>query len=196
MSSFIVLEQVSTAIRKLLEEGFQTPDLTQTVKASGDAPSDADAGGANGPHVSWWLYEVSEDELTRNPPAAPGRTDKAKKVAPAPLTLNLYYLLTPFCGSTDSDLHALGKAMQLLNDNPVVLVKTGPDSAEELRISLLPLELEDRARIWEALRQNYRLSVCYQVRVVRIDSERVLGVSRVIEASAGVGTSPQPPQPE
>ena len=195
MSSVAVLKEIGAAIQQLLVEGLQGTDgLTQKVTASGAAPSDADVGVANGPHVSWWLYQVMEDEYTRNPPLGPPPkgTDKTKAGRFGPLVLNLYYLLTPYCGSTDADLLALGKAMQLLNDNSVLYVQTGTDSTE-LRISLLPCELEDRARLWEALRQTYRLSVCYQVRVARIDSERVASFSRVIEARSGVPANPPAP---
>jgi hypothetical protein len=41
----------------------------------------------------------------------------------------------------------------------------------ELRVSLAPMQLEDRARVWWAIGQPYRLSVNYEVRVVDIDAE-------------------------
>jgi hypothetical protein len=196
MSTFTVLKDVGAAICQLLTEGFQEQSATVgTVKAVGDAPSSALAGG-NGSQASWWLYQVSEDEFTRNPPLQPTRgADRARNGQLGPLGLNLYYLLTPYGGSNDNDLVILGRAMQVLNDNAVLLVRNA-DTVEELRISLLPWELEDRARLWEALGQTYRLSATYQVRVARIDSERVVGVSRVIEARSGVANPPAPPPPE
>jgi hypothetical protein len=35
---------------------------------------------------------------------------------------------------------------------------------------MIPLTLEDRARVWYAIQKPYRLSVNYQVRVVNLDA--------------------------
>ena len=42
--------------------------------------------------------------------------------------------------------------------------------AEDLGISLFRRTLDELSRVWEALQEPYRLSVCYQVRLTRIDS--------------------------
>ena len=49
-------------------------------------------------------------------------------------------------------------------------VSSQENIAEELRIIFCRLTLEELTRIWDALREPYRLSVCYQVRVSRICS--------------------------
>ena len=65
--------------------------------------------------------------------------------------------------------------MQVFYDKAITLLdEMDFEVAEELRISLMPLTLEELTRIWEALQEPYQLSVCYQVRVVRIESERTL----------------------
>ena len=41
-------------------------------------------------------------------------------------------------------------------------------------MSLAPRTIEELAEVWEAMQKPYRLSVCYEVRAVRIDSTRRL----------------------
>jgi Pvc16 N-terminal domain len=53
------------------------------------------------------------------------------------------------------------------------------------------LSLEELTRIWESLREPYRLSVCYLVRVTRIDSRRTPESGLVVERSAGFTDDPR-----
>jgi hypothetical protein len=115
-------------------------------------------------------------------------------LAPTTLALNLYYLLTPFSQTSENDLLLLGKSLQVMYDNAVAYVRSVEDDvAEELRIILCRLSLDEITRIWEALQEPYRLSVCYQVRVVRVASERMEPSELVMDADAGfepVGLTP------
>jgi hypothetical protein len=54
-------------------------------------------------------------------------------------------------------------------------------------VSLSPIELEDRARVWTAIGQTYRLSVNYEVRVVNVDAETEVGIVPVRERQLGTG---------
>jgi hypothetical protein len=105
------------------------------------------------------------------------------------LHLNFFYLVTPFAPTGEGDHMLLGKTMQVLYDNATVFLR-GNDIVEELRIILCRLTLEELTRIWDALREPYRLSVCYQIRVTSIDSQRIPGHARVIERLAGFGQQP------
>jgi len=51
-----------------------------------------------------------------------------------------------------------------------VLDDATQDVTEELRIIFNQATLDELSRIWNTLREPYRLSVCYQVKTVRIDS--------------------------
>lgn len=145
--------------------------------------------------LSLWLYRVTEDEFLKNQPmertginringadSSRTRTDRV-----APLALNLFYLLTPMASlsnptEVENNLIVLGRAMQSLYDNAIIRVQTPAENvAEELRIILCRLTLEELTRVWEALQEPYRLSVCYQVRVTRIDSERTQTRGRVTD---------------
>jgi hypothetical protein len=75
--------------------------------------------------------------------------------------------------------------MQVLYDNSTIVLRDPANNiAEELRVILCNLNLEQLTRIWEALQQPYRLSICYQIRVTQIDSRRTSINARIIERSA------------
>jgi hypothetical protein len=145
--------------------------------------------------LSLWLYRVTEDEFLKNQPmerAGVNRingadSDRTRTDRVAPLALNLFYLLTPMASlsnptEVDSDLSVLGQVMHALYDNAIIQLRSPAENvAEELRIILCRLTLEELTRVWEALQEPYRLSVCYQVRVVRIDSDRTQTHGRVTE---------------
>ena len=108
------------------------------------------------------------------------------------MTLELYYMLTshPPSGTqdkTDKSLEehtVLGKAVRVLYDNPILkgsVLKGDLNKDEELHITITSLNLEDLTKIWTTFpNKPFRPSVCYVVTPVKIDSERVMGVQRVI----------------
>ena len=101
------------------------------------------------------------------------RTGSAETQRPS-LALNLHYLVTPFATSGPGNLLLLGKTMQVLNDKSMLQLSDSQQGiAEELRIIFNQGTLEELSRVWSALREPYRLSVCYQIKTVRIDSQDI-----------------------
>ncbi|MEU4560114.1 DUF4255 domain-containing protein [Actinoplanes sp. NPDC023936] len=186
MSGFRVLSVASDGLRRLLwnsfagdpalaellgtEEGIVFENPTETAKDSSR-------------RLSLWLYHVAEDEHLKNTPAV-RLADGTFRMTP--LVLDLYYLLTPFALSGVAGHLMLGRAMQTFHDTSTVRVTDGrPDGVnEELRITLYRRSLDEISQVWQALREPYRLSVCYQVKVTRLDSGRIDGSAPVIEVSA------------
>jgi hypothetical protein len=92
------------------------------------------------------------------------------------MALLLRYLLTAWSGNRLTDHMILGRAMQVLYDGAIL---SGPDlqgslagTDGALKITLAPLSLEERTRVWHAVQKPYRLSVSYEVRVVNLDTEQ------------------------
>ena len=148
---------------------------------------------ANQPELSLFLYEIVEDGSVKNRPHV--RTGAAPDVIvrKPPLALKLKYLVTPWSRSRQTDQEMLGRVMQVLYDGAVL---TGPqlqgdlaNTSTSLKVSLAPLTLEERTRIWHAIQHTYRLSVNYEVRVVNIasrDQQTVRAVAeRVLDAAVG-----------
>jgi len=193
VSSYLAINAVSAALRRLLWTAYaaDTGPVRGLVADEQAIVFDNPTETARNPsrRLSLWLYRITENEHMRNMrvplESAPDR------VRSAPMPLDLSYLVTPFTGSGESDQLLLGKTMQVLHDNAIVYLRDDLDGvAEELRILFGRLPIEEVTRIWEALREPYRLSVCYDVRVVRIDSTRVEPQARVIEASAVLSAGP------
>ncbi len=147
-------------------------DLLSELAPSLDSPADLRALGNNDTaRINIYLYQVLENPHSKN---QHWRTANNGDLQYPSLALNLYYLLTPYANDQQSAHHVLGDAMRTLHDNALL---RGPDLAESLRLTvdqiaivLVPLQLEDLTRIWNALQSAYRLSVAYEVRVVLLQS--------------------------
>jgi hypothetical protein len=187
----MVIAAVSEALRRLLWEQFDPDNQIHPIVGSEAAivfrnPTETARDSAN--RLSLWLYQITENEFMKNQPMVPGNGQDRLQFPS--LRLNFFYLVTPFAPTGEGDHMLLGKTMQVLYDNATVFLRVDNDIVEELRIILCRLTLEELTRIWDALREPYRLSVCYQVRVTSIDSQRLPGHARVIERIAGFGQQP------
>jgi hypothetical protein len=201
MSNYNVIASVSEELRRILWEAFQADNVIRSIVGNDTAivlsnPTKTAEDSSN--RLSLWLYQVVENEFVKNQPLMqrelpnrqnrPARLDQLQQ---SPLALNLFYLVTPFALSGKSDHLLLGKAMQVLYDSAVIRLQDANDRiAEELHVILCRLTLEELTRIWEALREPYRLSVCYQVRVTRIESLRTPELARVTDPSHRFGSKP------
>ena len=192
----MVLAAVTDAVRTILWEEIEQDSVLRPIVASPEAivfrnPTETAKDSAN--RLSLWLYQITEDEFLKNQPMIRTEvnrnngedTGKQRRDLFPPLALNLFYLVTPFAPSPEADHLLLGKTMQIMYDNAIVLLRDPVNQIfEELRIILCRLSLDDISRVWEALQEPYRLSVCYQIRVAQVDSARTLDHGRVIERTA------------
>jgi hypothetical protein len=184
MSSFRVLAAASEGMRRLLWNSISADPVTQPLVGTEDAivflnPTATAQDSAQ--RLSLWLYHISEDEHVKNTPAVRLASGNFRV---APLALDLYYLLTPFATSGEADHLVLGRAMQTFHDASTVRI-VNPAAAvnEELRITLFRRSLDEISQVWQALREPYRLSVCYQVKVTHLDSDRMDRSAHVIGVS-------------
>lgn len=184
MSTSLAIAATSLALRHLLLEQMQERDaglggLNVTVLPPDLARKDPDV---TGPQLNLFLYQTSVNAAWRNQDL-PTQT-RGGELGRPPLALNLHYLLTAY-GETDSISHrVLGAAMGVLHDHPLLsreeLRDALPGSGvgeqfERLRVTPLPLSVDDLSKLWTALQTQYRVSAGYEVTVVLIDS---LGAAR------------------
>jgi hypothetical protein len=186
LSDYTVVAQVSEALRRILWTAFSGDATTLQIVGAETAivlrnPTETARDSAN--RLSLWLYQISENEFLKNQP--PARTADPQVDSFPPLALNFYYLITPFATSGDGDHLLLGKTMQVLYDNSTIILHDPANNiAEELRVIMCNLNLEQQTRIWEALQQPYRLSMCYQIRVTQVDSRRTVTNARTVDRSS------------
>ncbi len=136
--------------------------------------------------LSLFLYSILEVPETKNQPEISEGNNSLRR---APLTLDLYYLLTAYPAAEpkpdEPDAEKLlGLAMRILYDNGVVTGTRMLGSLkreDELYITLNPITIEDMTRIWSVFPDKpFQPSVSYLVTPARIESAKADPVSRVI----------------
>jgi hypothetical protein len=175
LPDFSVMADVSATLQSV---------LTQALSTLGPAPAPvAEVSDLQGTistipaRITLFLYESGEDPSARNRPRIRGSLPPDLSRRKPPLALLLRYLITPWSGDEITDHRILGRAMQVLYDGAILsgpqLVGGLAGTDQALKITLSPLSLEERTRVWHAVQQPYRLSVSYEVRVVNLDSETI-----------------------
>ena len=169
MADYAVISDVSTSLVTLLDQELRKPPLNARDlldDLSGTAPAALT--------LTVTLYEILEDAPSRNRPRPQQPAGTAVISTKPPMELRLHYLLTPWGGDPVTEQQILGRAMQVLYDDAILagtdLLGGLQGSADTLKITLIPLTLEDRSRVWYAIQKSYRLSVNYEVRVVNLDA--------------------------
>jgi Pvc16 N-terminal domain len=161
---------VSASLRNLLVGQMQ---LTPAVPVTILAPDEA--GGT--PRINLFLYRIEENPFLKNQDFVlkPGNSST---LVPTPLSLNLYYLMTPYAQNDPQTGNAtaheiLGEAMRVFYENSVIpqqFLETDLQGArEDFRIVFNALDPEEIGRLWTTFAQPFRLSVRYQISTVQID---------------------------
>jgi len=183
VSNTLAIAAATTALRNLLQAGIPAldPDLSD-LEVTTRSP-DAARENLSATSLNLFLYRTAVNAGWSN-------TDLPSSVRPGetgypPLALNLQYLVTAYGrDAVDKDAwshRVLGGAMSVLHDHPLLgadeirQATNGNDLAEQperIRISWLPLTVDDISRLWTAFQSQYRVSVAYEVTVVLIDSRR------------------------
>jgi hypothetical protein len=173
VSASTALAAVSQSLRNTLRTEMD-PDLN-----TGN-PVDVTLLGLGGPGnrgINLFLYRVDEHPQLRNADYQL-RTGMTDTLSAPPLSLVLRYLMTAYAPPHDQlgEVPAqtlLGEAMRVFHQFPVVPKQhLDPDlaaAAAELRVMLVPIEVEEINRLWGTINDPYRLSVQYEVSVVQID---------------------------
>lgn len=185
MSNYTVIAEVGNILVRLLTDAMKEEFRDDVPEILLESPKDiTESKDTSKRQLSLFLYRVLENHDLKNQPMQTINSDKLKY---PPLSLSLYYMLTPYCKDRSDEHRLLGKAMQVFYDHSIL---EGSDlvegtslagSDEELRVTLNPMPMNEVTEVWNALTTPYRLSVCYEVTPVKIDSTRTYEGARVIE---------------
>ncbi|HWO25295.1 MAG TPA: DUF4255 domain-containing protein [Kofleriaceae bacterium] len=170
MGTFNAIREVSEILKRVLDAGLVNVGATCQVH-------DLVAQPALGMTLTLTLYEVAEDPSTRNRPDIRVNVGDKVELRRPPASLLLRYLITAWTGNILDDQQLLGRAIQTLYDEAII---SGPllegtsllAGDEAITATMIQQTIEDRTHVWRAYEKPYRLSVIYEVRVVKIDSER------------------------
>jgi hypothetical protein len=185
MSDYTAIADVGDTLVELLRANMQ--DLIPADSIALVSPGEIE--GKDNIRLSLFLYQVSENVYLKNQGMENMGVSKEKT---PPLALDLYYMLTsyPSLGiqdrteRTQEEHSILGRAMQVLYDNPILTgsVLRGSIAAydNELHVTITSMSLDDMSKIWSTFKEkSFRPSVCYLVTAVKIESSLEKSIVRV-----------------
>jgi len=122
------------------------------------------------PMVSIFLYRIDLNRYTRAGWSAVGHQD-----GDIHLPLDLHFLLTPWAGNAEFEYRLLGHTMTCLEripilSGPLLYPTAGWQPHEAVQVCIPEITTEDLMRTFDSLPVNYKLSVPYLARVVRIEA--------------------------
>lgn len=170
MSASTAIGMIGESLKTLLEEEMA---VTPSAPVSLLAPDE------NGPQrrINLFLYKVQENSFFKNKDWEVSQSDP-NQITPPPLSLNLYYLLTPHAvnDAQNGNVAAheiLGDAMRVLHQFPVIpnehLAPGLVDSREQIKIIQVPVDMDELSKVWSTFSTPFRMSVAYEISVVQLD---------------------------
>jgi hypothetical protein len=199
MSSALAISGVTAVLEYLLNGVYSSaglgsvnvsavaPDIVQGVVGTGsDTPL----------QVNLFMHQVTHNAAWRNIGLPSLGPDGSTRLSNQPLALDLHYLLTAY-GSEDCEAEALlGYAIQLMHEMPVLpraqirlglssLPTSNPlsqllggsglaDQIEMIKLTPTPINREELAWLWTALKADYRPSYLFDASVVLIQAQQPL----------------------
>lgn len=182
MASFAAIAGATKSIERLLNRCFTSPPdalrpvpgrITRAfvartedfVERNGMRPF-------NPPALSIFVYRIDFNKTMRAAWSGVGHFDGRGH-----LPLDVHFLVTPWAENAEDEHRILGAAMECLESNPILSGPTlHPDPVvdwapgETIQIAADEISTEAVMRTFDSLPTDYKLSVPYVARVVRIDS--------------------------
>jgi hypothetical protein len=195
VANFQCIAAAGKSLERLLNAGFQERSPIDDTEVNAVLIRTEDLEGVGGgntvivpPALTLYLYRVDFNKTTRAGWSAVGSLDGR-----AHLPLDLHFLLTAWAGDAENELRVLGRAMQVLETYPSLsgpLLGGGADWAPGDSVQVLMEEITTEAvmRTFDSLPHDYKLSIPYVARVVRLDALRATPPRDV--ATAVVGMTP------
>ena len=179
MANFNSIPATGRSIERLLNTAFAQAPIPvpgRTTRANLVRTEDFDRTSISTiivrPALSIFLYRVDFNKTMRA--AWSGVTHQDGRPH---LPLDLHFLLTPWADNAEAEGAILGRAMQALDATPILngpLLHQSGDWAPNESVNLLMDEISTEAvmRTFDSLAADYRISVPYIARVVRLDGQR------------------------
>jgi len=193
VANFLSIAAAGKSIERVLNAAFgQAPVPVQgkTTKAYLVRAEDFDRHSAATivvrPALSIFLYRVDLNKTMRA--AWAGIT--ANTGVPH-LPLDLHFLMTPWGDNAEAEGAILGRAMQVLDSTPILsgplLHQSGEWSpTDAVHVLMDEISTEAVMRTFDSLDADYRISVPYIARVIRLDGSKVSPAPEVATVVTGV----------
>ena len=183
MSNFLAIAAVTATLQHFLQDVVNNANV-RAAKATTTRPDGA-AGGTLQVGVNIFLYQVKSNVALRNADLPSRREDGALTQRPR-AALDLHYLLSFYGNEKELEpQRLLGAVARTLHAQPILTREMIRDTIKKLpfladsdldkqsemvRLTLLPLSLEELSKLWSVFFQTpYALSVTYEASVVLIE---------------------------
>ncbi len=166
-ATLAILQSLKTRLDVALAPLFEEPPVTTVLN---DTLLRAGPAGVQ-PGLALYLHRISIDPVGRNRYLPP---ETGRRVPRPELPVNLHLLLMAWSASADHEAAALTAAMQViastleLDSGDIGAADPGWGSDEVVQVLPEDMSTEDLMRLWEGLPGDYRLSVPYLVKTVRL----------------------------
>jgi len=193
LATFSAIAAAALSLERLLNRAFAEqqpvpnpgPETKAVLVRTTDFENPGQSIGATA--LSVFLYRVEFNKTVR---AAWSAVGGQRGLGHAPL--DLHFLLTPWADNAEHELLILGRTVQCLEETPSLsgplLNPTGGWAANEtVQVVAEDLSVEAVMRTFDSLPTDYRLSVAYVARVVRVDgrtAEPVRPVTTLVTGAA------------
>ena len=175
MAGFAGIAATGKSIERLLNAAFAEEEPVPGKKTravlvrTSDFEETNAATNIGSPALSVFLYRVDPNKVMRAAWSAVGSLDGTAHFA-----VDLHFILTPWADNAEFEQRILGKAMQCLETTPQLsgpLLHPSADWAANETVQVVSEDIPPEAmlRAFDSLPTDYRLSVAYVARVVRID---------------------------
>lgn len=182
MAKYTIISDIGKGLVALLRD-----KLVPEPVDKGDSIGICDPKERGGYIVGIHPYDIKEDTSGR---ATENTTLPDGSVQDPPAMMELYYVVS-VCSKAEIETKALdeakiiGKIIQIFKDNPTIPPRYMPNNVgmpiENVPISMLPLNMEEKVKIWTMFGEPYKLSVFYVVGPIAIDSENIHKAKKKVE---------------
>lgn len=199
MASFLGVAAAMKSIQRVLDAAFVDEEpvtgqhTTTVLIRGGDFPADATLPTIlTGHKLSLFVYRIEANRAMRAAWSGVGSLDGR-----AHLPLDVHFLVTAWSSMAEYEQQILGRAIQSLETTPVLSGPVlHPDGGwaplEAVQVQLEDLGTEAMMRIFDSLPGNYRLSMPYLARVVRVDGRIAQSPREVATVVTGLTPSAAP----
>jgi len=173
-----ILNDVSETLKTIIENNITELPPNSVVF---DSPSDIQKTNKSG--LSLFLYQISENPDLKNQELI---NVNPKQLRSPPLALDLFYLLTPYAQTRQTEQIIMSKLVRTFYDYSIIhdsLLRNSLRETEnhELHVTLNNIPLDQLNNLWGTFHETpYKLSVSYLITPVLIPSNKVAETTRVL----------------
>ena len=174
MAKYTIISDIGKGLLAILRDKL-VPDVIDKAESIGICDPKERGGYIVGIHP----YDIKED-LSGTAKEPKNLPDGSVQDPPAMIEIN-YVISVSSKAEIESkaldEAKIIGKIIQIFKDNPTIPARYMPDNTgaplENVPVSMLPINMEEKVKVWTMFGESYKLSVFYVVGPVAIDSDNI-----------------------